>query len=164
MGSRWPVSHTFRHAIRLLPDDITTKIPAIFLKRERQAPWNSHKILRFEAGRGGGAIGHCPDWILFVRCTIATIAAGIGITNIQPKCAVFRQYPPDFFEDFNEVLNVAYRFSLCSNLLANPVVSQAPVWGGCDATSEKSGGKLLQEGSGITDEDGGFLNFGEIRL
>src|SRR5690606_27987415 len=43
----WSIPNTFRHGVRLVPDNIGPQIPAVRLQRECDAPRDSDEVFRF---------------------------------------------------------------------------------------------------------------------
>src|SRR5579872_1946760 len=93
VATRWPVLHTFRLAIRLVPYDVGAKIPALLLQGEGEQPGDANQILRLQALRRGGTDIHGPYWILFISGPPRTAPRCVRIADIEPEGAIIPEYP-----------------------------------------------------------------------
>ena len=84
MRSGWPIAHAFRLAIRFVPNDIRSKIPAIILQGEGEPPRQADQILRLQSIGRGRAVIHRPPFVLRILIPPCAAAGGIAIADVEP--------------------------------------------------------------------------------
>jgi hypothetical protein len=136
MRSCRPVLHRLRLAVRLMPDNVGTQIPAILLKRERKFPWNADEVLGLQTLRCWRAICHTSGGIFFISMAPGSIATGISVSDVQPERTIGFQNSSNFSENRGDMTDILVEIHFSTDLIGDAVVSQPPVRRTRDTTAE----------------------------
>jgi len=126
-----PVGHARWHAVRLLPNYVLAKHPAISLQGQCQTGRNHQQVLIWQTGVGSsstnssipveglGVLPACGPTPLTASC--------VAVADINPESPVISEHIANAPEHLNEFIDVLLRGIFQTNLSLDAVVTQAEV-------------------------------------
>ena len=147
------ILNRLRLGVRLVPHDIGSQIPAVFLERKRQPPRNAEEILRFQSFRCWWPITHATGLILLVDVSPCAVAARESVSDVKPHRAVVCKCSPDFSKDHTKVLQVFRQLGFGADLIQHAVVTEAPIGRTGYATAERTIRYPTKDVPSITQDD-----------
>lgn len=120
------VFDAFWHGVFLHPDDVVAQIPAFIPQCKSQQPRDADHVLRLAALNlvvESHSLPRPAFWILGVHVAALIALSGIGVSDVEPECAVRTQNAPDFGENFGQTRDVFLWRSLSANLPLHTVIA-----------------------------------------